>query len=91
MESSYDQHIAEVDKECGPGVFPRDCLKLYPWCSKCESYLELLELDKVRVKKLRHIRYWLPPDIQGLVAGGGSYEAIKCLIVRKFWPDTDRL
>ena len=91
MESSYYQHLAEIYEVEGPGLFPRDCLKLYPWFSKLESYLELLELDKVRVNKLRHIRYWLPPDIQDLVAAEESYEAIKGLIVRKFGPDTDRL
>ena len=91
MESSYYQHLAEIYEVEGPGLFPRDCLKLYPWFSKLESYLELLELDKVRVNKLRHIRYWLPPDIQDLVAAEESYEAIKGLIVRKFGPDTDRI
>ena len=91
MESSYDQHIAYLYEVEGPGLFPRDSLKLYPWFSTFESYLELLELDKVRVNKLRHIGYWLPPDIQDLVAAEESYEAIKGLIVRKFGPDTDRL
>ena len=91
MESSYDQHIAYLYEVEGPGLFPRDSLKLYPWFSTFESYLELLELDKVRVNKLRHIRYWLPPDIQDLVAAEESYEAIKGLIIRKFGPDTDRL
>ena len=91
MESSYDQHIAYLYEVEGPGLFPRDSLKLYPWFSKFESYLDLLELDKVRVNKLRHIRYWLPPDIQDLVAAEESYEAIKGLIIRKFGPDTDRL
>ena len=91
MESSYHQHIAEIYEVEGPGLFPRDSLKLYPWFSTFESYLELLELDKVRVNKLRHIRYWLPPDIQDLVAAEESYEAIKGLIIRKFGPDTDRL
>ena len=43
------------------------------------------------MNKLRHIRYWLPPDIQDLVAAEESYEAIKGLIIRKFGPDTDRL
>ena len=91
MESSYDQHIAYLYEVEGPGLFPRDSLKLYPWFSTFESYLELLELDKVRVNKLRHIRYWLPPDIQDLVAAEESYEAIKGLIIRKVGPDTDRL
>ena len=91
MESSYYQHIAEIYEVEGPGLFPRDCLKLYPWFSKLESYLELLELDKVRVNKLRHIRYWLPQDIQDLVAAEESYEAMKGLIIRKFGPDTDRI
>ena len=91
MESSYDQHIAYLYEVEGPGLFPRDSLKLYPWFSTFESYLELLELDKVRVNKLRHIRYWLPPDIQDLVAAEESYEAIKCLIIRKFGPNTDRI
>ena len=91
MESSYDQHIAYLYEVEGPGLFPRDSLKLYPWFSTFESYLELLELDKVRVNKLRHIRYWLPQDIQDLVAAEESYEAIKGLIIRKYGPDTDRI
>ena len=91
MESSYDQHIAYLYEVEGPGLFPRDSLKLYPWFSTFESYLELLELDKVRVNKLRHIRYWLPPNIQDLVAAEESYEAIKGLIIRKYGPDTDRI
>ena len=91
MESSYYQHIAEIYEVEGPGLFPRDSLKLYPWFSTFESYLELLELDKVRVNKLRHTMYWLPQDIQDLVAAEESYEAIKGLIIRKFGPDTDRI
>ena len=91
MESSYHQHIAEIYEVEGPGLFPRDSLKLYPWFSTFESYLELLELDKVRVNKLRHTMYWLPQDIQDLVAAEESYEAIKGLIIRKFGPDTDRI